>query len=438
MSALIQFSVTNCRSFAETATLSMVAPDGDAEGTLPVPGNPSLRLLRVAALFGANASGKSNLLRAMGSLKALAQGSALATCVDPFRLRTSSLSAPTEYQWDGVAGERQVRYVLLCTSREVVSEALYTIDAAQNEALVFEREPGAEAPLRLGAPMGGEGTDQRQFLSLNAQGTPRDQLLLRDLALRGRDTPHGVPLLDDVLRALTEDCFVFTPNTAYDVFQSAGEPAERLRAVGDLLRRYDTGIDSLTLRPVDAAPPTTPHDRDGPFAAQLRHDLAQSGIYLRPSPGDDRAMEVVELLARHRGHDAALPPLRFVDESDGTRRLLNLLPVLMLLPRGLRVLVDELDQSLHTAVAQQFIRDFLASREGDQLLFTSHDITLLDMPEIPAAAVWFVEKDREGASHLHSLAEVKPEQLARLGGQRAAGYLQGRFGGVPHIVPPGE
>lgn len=438
MSALIQFSVTNCRSFAETATLSMVAPDGCTEGTLPVPGNPSLRLLRVAALFGANASGKSNLLRAMGSLKALAQGLPLASCVDPFRMRAASLGAPTEYQWDGVVGERQVRYVLLCSSREVVSEALYTVDAAQNETLVFEREPGTEAPLLLGALMGADGTDQRQFLSLNAQGTPRDQLLLRDLALRGRGTPYGVPLFDDVLRALTEDCLVFTPTTVYDFFQSAREPAERLRSVGDLLRRYDTGIDSLTVRPVDAAPAASSHDREGLVAAQLRLDLAQSGIYLRPSQGDDRVMEVVELLARHRGHDPTLPPLRFVDESDGTRRLLNLLPALMLVPRGLRVLVDELDQSLHTAVAQQFIRDFLTSREGDQILFTSHDITLLDMPEIPAAAVWFVEKDAAGASHLHSLAEVKSEQLARLGGQRAAGYLQGRFGGVPHIIPPGE
>lgn len=433
MSALIQFSVTNYRSFHETAVLSMVAPAGTTEGTLRVPGNPSLHLLRVAALFGANASGKSNMLRALGALTALAQGHPLDAVVDPFRLTQEGAIAPTEFQWDGVVGEAQVSYVLVCTAREIQSEALYAVDSSGGETTVFEREPGSTDPLRLGAHMGAEGSVQRQFLSLNAQGTPRDQLLLRDLVLRSRDTPHRVALLDGLFDAFAKDVLFMTPSTAYDPFAKPEAEAARLRAVGDLLARYDTGIDALTVRPVEGVVPPEWRGSD-PRLLALKQDFALKGIYLRDRGDPDAAPEVIELLADHRGADGRVAPLRFVDESDGTRRLLHMLPVLQLAVRGIRVLIDELDQSLHAAVAQQFLRDFLALRTDDQLLFTTHDSTILDVAELPSAAVWFVEKGLSGGSRLHSLAEVKSEQLERLTGQRAAAYLQGRFGGLPHIV----
>ncbi len=214
-----------------------------------------------------------------------------------------------------------------------------------------------------------------------------------------------------------------------------------LQTLGDAMSRYDTGVRTLSLHEVDGgsslgrfAASSRDDLNEPPSTAVLKSLMNERGLYQRPSR-NTAAPRLVELRTTHEGQSSDDPPIQLVDESDGTRRLLNLSPVLLARRAGQCVLIDELDRSLHAAAAQQFVREFLAARPDDQLLFTTHDTTLLDMPELPPACVWFVEKDASGCSSLHSLAEVKPEQLARFGGRFAAGYLQGRFGGVPHLRP---
>ncbi|RYE75668.1 MAG: ATP-binding protein, partial [Myxococcales bacterium] len=129
-------------------------------------------------------------------------------------------------------------------------------------------------------------------------------------------------------------------------------------------------------------------------------------------------------------------------ESDGTRRLLDLLPILYAASKaGEQIfLIDEIDRSLHTSLTRYVIDDFLrtasASPSGhDQLIFTTHDTNLLNGRLLHPASIWFVEKDRAGASHLHSLAEYDPAQLTVLTEHLEDGYLQGRFGAIPFLAP---
>jgi len=438
VNALIQFSVTNFRSFGRTAALSMVAPTGTTEGVMVVPAHPALRLLRVAALFGANASGKSNLLRAMWALTRLARGQALAVSVDPFRLTRAGFEAPTEFQVDAVLGDLRVTYVLSCTRLEVKAEALYATTQGAEEAVVFEREPGAEVPLTLGPMLGAEGSNQRQFFALNAEGTPRDQVLLHDLVERSRETPHRVALLDAFLEWLQRGFLHVRPETRVNLFAGGVDQEFVLSYLGDQLARYDTGIQKLTMgerHALDVNERRLLRGGDVQALAMLEGQLDRRGLFIQRSGDGAADLNIVSLMASHAQPEEEGEALSFVDESDGTKRLLHLLPLIRreVPPRCL--LIDELDRSLHAAAAQQFVRDFLTARPDDQLIFTTHDTTLLDMPEIPPASVWLVEKDATGCSTLHSLAEVKPEQLAHFGGRFAAGYLQGRFGGVPHLRP---
>ncbi len=124
------------------------------------------------------------------------------------------------------------------------------------------------------------------------------------------------------------------------------------------------------------------------------------------------------------------------DESEGTIRLLQIADEVASDTRSGGVLVyDEVERSLHPLLAR-FLLSAAISSPGDepwQILFATHAAELLDADLVPPAGTWFVEKDHTGASRLHSLADFKPEQLARLRGRLATGYLNGRFGGIPII-----
>jgi AAA15 family ATPase/GTPase len=123
-----------------------------------------------------------------------------------------------------------------------------------------------------------------------------------------------------------------------------------------------------------------------------------------------------------------------MDESSGTRNLLFLAgPVMNILSKGLTLVIDELDTSLHTLLVRELVRLFHRSEintGGAQLVFTTHDTSLLDAPDLfRRDQVWFVEKDLDQASKLLSLSEFSPRKNEAL----ERGYLIGRYGGVPFL-----
>jgi len=124
------------------------------------------------------------------------------------------------------------------------------------------------------------------------------------------------------------------------------------------------------------------------------------------------------------------------DESNGTRNLLFLAgPVLDILSKGLTLVIDELDTSLHTLLVRKLVRLFHCpdiNTGGAQLIFTTHDTSLLDAPDLLRRdQIWFVEKDRDQASSLVALSEFSPRKNEAL----ERGYLMGRYGGVPFLSP---
>ena len=123
-----------------------------------------------------------------------------------------------------------------------------------------------------------------------------------------------------------------------------------------------------------------------------------------------------------------------MDESNGTRNLLFIAgPVLDILKKGLVLVVDELDTSLHTLLVRELVQLFHRpeiNTGGAQLIFTTHDTSLLDAPDLfRRDQVWLVEKDQDQASSLIALAEFSPRKNEAL----ERGYLLGRYGGVPFL-----
>ena len=140
----------------------------------------------------------------------------------------------------------------------------------------------------------------------------------------------------------------------------------------------------------------------------------------------------VKILASHElptGQPAVFP-LR--EESDGSQRLLNLLPALHRLARqGGVFVIDELERGMHPILARKFIEFFIkvSGNRQSQLIFATHESTLLDQDLLRRDEVWFAEKDNHGATQLYSLADFKVRKDLRL----EKGYLQGRFGAIPFL-----
>ncbi len=148
---------------------------------------------------------------------------------------------------------------------------------------------------------------------------------------------------------------------------------------------------------------------------------------------EDGMLSIFKQIAVH-GSGEMETKFEMDEESDGTIRLLDFIPMLIDLRRNPVVyLIDELDRSMHPMMTYEIIKSFFSNINRDvesQLIFSTHESNLLDLELMRADEIWFVEKDSEGASHFSSLAEYKPRADVR------KGYLQGRYGAVPFFAAP--
>jgi len=410
---LLQFTVENVLSFRDRATLSMVAgstPSGLESAVTRVEGFDQ-PISRVAAIYGPNASGKSNLVKALEMIRRLIVDGTRPDqpiAVVPFKLDDSSAHDPSRFELELLIEGRRYSYGALISTDAVDKEWLFETSAGGVEQLLFERvDIGAGPSFEIGAALEPEEA-RRQFLKFVAQGTRRNQLYLTELAERNAEEFTAVTRWFRSSWSLVPGSV--DPRSL--AVKYVTDPKLRTRT-RELLRATGTGIRHLQFES-KAADTKLPEE-------QLRSRLAQASD-----------------LRMRFGMNEGEYSLGFDEQSDGTRRLLELAPELHSACSSTSLVVcDELDRSLHTLVSQHFVRAFLESAAPQsQLLFTTHDTNLLDANLLPRQAIWFVEKDMEGGSTLYSLSEFKQEQLESIGADIERGYLAGRFGAIPFLGNP--
>jgi len=208
--------------------------------------------------------------------------------------------------------------------------------------------------------------------------------------------------------------------------------------LSELMARAGTGVDGVSI--------TREESDDGSGETlRLRALLRLAEVAGQPKEAakaraalEDR-LPPLRLTTQHRDSLGNLIDFELDEESDGTQRLLNLAPLLFDVQHSPErsqtvYLIDELDRSLHPLLTRLYLKSFLEidpEHNHGQLIFTTHDTNLLNLDLLRSDEVWFVEKNRAGASSMYSLAEFKPEQLEELGSDLERGYLNGRFGAIP-------
>lgn len=440
---LIQFAVENFACFADETLFSMVASPATEHQHHVIQSEIGRRprVLRTAALYGANAHGKSKLIEALAFAQALVvRGTRRAEPIPwvPYQLDPQRARQPSRFDFLLEHKGTEYSYGFAVDAERVHEEWLFVRTDAK-EARWFERltDDHGEVVVETGPSLTGRTKKQRDFLDLVALGTRPNQLFLTEAA--DRNVEKLVPLYD-----------WFRTVLAVVSAEEAPQPiAVRLRReedfvafVSDFLRRAGTGIK-------DVATEEEPLDFDKHLpgvAFDLRAEI-ESGIQDGKIVGlsdlegrsitiyrDDKGQAMrARLKTVHMGRDGGRVQFDFEDESSGTRRLMEILPILADVGSKERVyVVDELDRKLHPLLSRLFVSTFLdrcGEGERSQLIFTTHDTHLMDLDLLRRDEIWFFEKDEYGASTLYSMNALKVRPDLRI----EKGYLNGRFGGIPLI-----
>ncbi|WP_295583362.1 ATP/GTP-binding protein [uncultured Lamprocystis sp.] len=427
---LIEFSVSNFRSILTRQTLSMTAsPDAAHRQRNVSPGGAKdLHLLRSAVVYGPNAAGKSNLMRAVESLRGLVQNSATgfqegqAIPVTPFLFSTAPSTQPSEFEIIFIADDG-VRYHYCCavSTERVFKEWLvaYPLGRAQRW---FERAYDSATRTQswwFGPNFNAERAERKVW-----QDFTRDNALFLSTAIQLNNAQ-----LRPVFNWITQNLIVLVPGVGLNPFLSLnllreGSGREQIMR---FMRAADIGIDRMELLEEDltAAPSTV-------------MPAGTMGIHFEigPQPGASPAIQQqtrFRVLAWHKRADSEEDvPLDISDESDGTQKLFEFSGGwLHALKRGATLLVDELDRSLHPHMTRFLLGLFhgRSNEKNAQLVITTHDTTLLDIDLLRRDQIWFVEKDNDQSTRLYSLLEYSPRKDEAL----ERGYLKGRYGAIPFI-----
>jgi predicted ATPase len=409
---LIRFEVSNFRSILDPVELSMVAVDRDRDVTRPVE-NLGESLLPVAAIYGPNASGKSNVVAALVWLRdAVADSLRLwedEIPVEPFAFGDGR-DRPSVFVIELVIKDVRFEYVLEVDHNSVQYEGLFHYPEKKRRR-IFEREG---AGLKLQRGRGGlSGTRELltgRTLALSA-ARRFDESLVRDFTqkLFSMQTIGFGPVSRrraSVPATSTVRWFDFEQQVLPGLEDFGGsEERKRVQALA-LLRMADLGIDDVVIDQFPVA-------FNGTDGESLRR-----GRRVR---------------LRHRAGSESVP-LDFAAESDGTRTWFNLLgPVLAAIRDGSPLFCDELDSNLHPTLSMHLIRLFhdpLTNPRGAQLIFTAHDTSLLN--HLNRDEVWLTEKNQDGVTRLGALAEFAGERVRKSQNLENA-YLHGRFGALPNV-----
>ncbi|QMU68140.1 ATP/GTP-binding protein [Streptacidiphilus sp. P02-A3a] len=400
---LLNFRTANHRSIRDEQQLQL-HPAFEADR----PEGTDWQAVPVVGIFGANAAGKSNIVDALEYMAFMVVNSHRDAEPDggvprrPFRLDESALSDPSWYVVDLLLDDIRYTYGFSVDDERVVNEWLYSYPLGKKRK-IFERSDGDFEP--------GDSQEKRELRLVESITEPN--VLFMSLAARSKQSDFQ-PVYQWFqkglnFRRLKSPTDVLEMNRFF-------ETPKRYPELVELLRAADLGIEEWGVEEIQTTAPRRPH---GPIHKEGR----QFEKVTRPWIGQ-------------RGRDGVVR-MSLQDQSAGTRALLEQLPrFLAVLRHGGTLVVDEIDSSLHPRLTAQLIRMFQdpeTNKHGAQLIFTSHDASLLgkDSGEdiLKRDQVWFVEKNQYGESEIFALAEFKP----RRNENRERRYLGGSYGGVPFI-----
>lgn len=440
---LVSFTVENFRSFSKEQTFSLVA-SGRLAGThdshtLAIP-NSEQRVLKVGVVYGANGAGKSSLFKALNYVKTMVLRSpnARGTLREPFKFGDCR-NEPSSFDLQFICDNELYTYGFRVSDLQITEEWL-TRSIGQRETVVFERITKDTGEVVVETP----GLKKSEKASLLAKiGGPSNQTFLATVnaTLKEADLSGSI---EKVLHWFKYQLRMTEPDENLEPIGHMLADNKGFRDfASEFLRSSSTGVQSLEVEKKEISDQDLekiiPKQILPTILRQLENSSDGTSIIQMPS-GEELILERTDsnryfLLSVHSTHkttDSEYSRLPLSEESDGTRRLLQLLPALHVArAKGATYFIDEIDRSMHPMLIWKFLETFLSAcgEQNSQIIVTTHESNLLDLDLLRRDEIWFAEKDQDLSTNLYSLSDFKVRKDLEI----RKHYLQGRFGAVPFL-----
>jgi AAA15 family ATPase/GTPase len=446
---LVRFTVENFASFKGRVELAMFPGKTQRHESHVYKNKGTVDTLKGAVIYGANASGKSNVIKAVRFAQDLIEEGTAANSpisTKPFKLDAATIKGPTRIEFELIHDGMHLAYGFSLNSTRVIEEWLYKI-TPRAERKIFTREFDVNtgksvfnfSGIKFKKP------EEEQFLGFIAKATRENQLFLTEVS--ERKVKENVQNLDAIFVALSwfrNVLTIVTPDSIYHGLEvRVRNDIQTSSLYTKYLNYFDTGISGLSVLSTDLDQiPGMPKSiktqllkatkTEGRMQAAFGGPNNQRYLFCKDGPGEDD-WGVMRLVTEHKHADTGeTSQFEVFEESDGTRRLMDLIPAVLDLGKEEKVFfVDELDRSLHPLITTRIIDDFMNRTPNSkaQLIVTTHEAAVLDQDILRKDEVWFVKKEIDGSSKIYSLEEFKP----RFDADIRKGYLNGRFGAIPFI-----
>jgi len=440
---IVSFSVANFRSFSSEETFSLVASNrlnGSHENhAIEIP-DTNEKVLKSGVIYGANGAGKSNLFKALHYLKSIALKSRKknsGTGRDVFRLNAEK-DKTSDFDIQFIAENKLYRYGFKLDDQRIVEEWLLV---GKKEKILYERITDDNGNVTVEAE--GLKNSGKKLKALVTVGSPQNQTFLATIQATLETVDVGNEL-NNVITWFDDSLTLIGPDTPFSSLGNLLEKDDEFAEFSSyFLKSSATGIDKLDVQKQEMTedelhkllPKTIVstllekfNDEQSDFAViQL-----EEGNELLFERTDTNHYFSITIQAKHESSDGNSMELDLSDESDGTQRLLNLLPALHRLKQGNAVFfIDEIDRSMHPILSKRFLEYFLNSCNGGQhqIIVTTHESNILDLELLRRDEIWFAEKDKTGSTRLYSLSDFKVRNDLDI----RKNYLQGRFGAIPFL-----
>ena len=439
---LTKLTVENYKSFDKREELSMISSSkiqGNKDHRVKI---KQTNILKHAVIYGANASGKSNLVATFDFIKkTLLEGLPIDSINDFCRNREENKTRDSFFELQFTVEDKFYAYGFsVRLNRQIITEEwLYELMQDGTAHEVFTRE-GKQAP-RLGEKINLSDSEKSRFDVYSADFIEHENQLFLSEMSRGKryDRTSKLVVLQQVFNWLINNIIVIRPNVGISNTESYYND-ESLDNISRLIRTFDTGITEIKTRIIslEELEKKIPAQILSGILSHLKRQLqitTAKGIQMtwRIEDGfynirihEDNEPEITTLVMKH---GQSVFDFSFAEESDGTKRLFDLIDMLLTDRPDTLFVVDELERSLHPKLTERFLQLFMEAHENSrmQIIFTTHEASIMDQKLFRRDEIWFVERDSNNASNLYSLDRFKERYDKVL----SKAYLEGRYGAIP-------
>lgn len=442
---LVGFSVSNYKSFKETQSISFVASKITRHKEHVATKN-NRRILKSGLIFGANASGKSNLVKAIRfSREIIVNGlDHVNLSKRYFRIINEMYNVPGVFEYRIMIGNVEYSYGIAISyvKKMIMSEWLVRIEETGEETYLLNREVGDDNISHATSEAVYANMAEKYKMDFYLEGFDegisdayKKKSILSDIALRVNEKESVFSEIKKVYEWF-DDILILFPTSKYNGLNEVAADDHKKSFFSAVMKYFDTGIEFVggesQQMDFDKILYNIPRSEAEKIKIDISNAANESPIMFKVDEQifelhkDEHGNIVYNKLLLDHGNSE--DKFEYADESDGTKRLFDLIP-LYYESKVSVILIDEIDRSFHTNLTRKFLELFyeLTANSDCQLIATTHDSNLLDLDLLRQDEIWFVERQEDHASKVFSLNLFRERFDKKIEKE----YLLGRYGAIP-------